>query len=78
MIDHVFLWVQDIARSRAFYETSLEPLGWGEIGTYRSTLEVKDVPDLYGYGDASGASICYYAANVFDFDGNGIEFVHKS
>ncbi len=37
MIDHVFLWVKDMVRSRAFYETSLEPLGWGEIGTYRLT-----------------------------------------
>ncbi len=57
MIDHVFLWVRDVARSRAFYAIYLEPLGWGKIGTYRSTPGTKDVADLYGYGDASGASI---------------------
>jgi predicted lactoylglutathione lyase len=135
MIDHVYISVTDIQRSLAFYTATLRPLGWSAIGNHYSASGPEDVPDLYGLGDdlygsgeAVGASIwlrerklgetglyvgivCdsneevdaayaaaikaggrdeggpadrtyfapgYYAANVADFDGNRLEFVHKA
>jgi catechol 2,3-dioxygenase-like lactoylglutathione lyase family enzyme len=32
MIDHIGLAVSDLARSRAFYEAALAPLGYGVVG----------------------------------------------
>lgn len=49
MIDHVYISVSDIGRSRAFYASALQPLGWRELGAYNSTTV--DVPDLLGFGD---------------------------
>jgi len=57
MIDHVFITVSDIARSRVFYAAALKALGWRDIGIYRSASGPEGIPDLYGYGDSSGASI---------------------
>ena len=61
MIDHIKLWVSDLARSRAFYEQALEPLG------YRVMME--NVPSGTGLGDkyprfwiAEGeATVCHVA-----------------
>ncbi|GED90037.1 VOC family protein [Streptomyces sp. 6-11-2] len=135
MIDHVYISVSDIEKSRAFYRDALKPLGWSEFGNYDATSGPDDVPDLFGLGDEtylSGAGVgssiwlrqrkpgetglyvgivCdsneavdaayaaainagaidegapadrtyfapgYYAANVADFDGNRLEFVHKA
>ncbi|MBB2943403.1 catechol 2,3-dioxygenase-like lactoylglutathione lyase family enzyme [Actinoplanes lutulentus] len=127
MIDHVFIPVTDIARSHTFYCTALQELGWREIGNYLAASGPAGIPDLYGFGDASGASVwlrhaeasvpavhvgfvapdrltvdasyqaaigagardngepavrdyftaSYYAGNVFDPDGNSLEFVTK-
>ena len=34
VIDHLTIWVRDVARSRAFYRAALEPLGFGELGPW--------------------------------------------
>jgi catechol 2,3-dioxygenase-like lactoylglutathione lyase family enzyme len=34
MIDHITIGVSDLARSRAFYEAALEPLGFAEAAVY--------------------------------------------
>ena len=49
MIDHVYVSVNDIGRSRAFYAAALQPLGWRELGAYDSTTP--KVPDLFGFGE---------------------------
>lgn len=127
MIDHVFVSVRDLHRSGIFYGAALRSLGWSAIGTYRAASGPAGIPDLTGFGDATGASIWlrddtsgfsaahigfvapdraavdvaytsaraagardngapavrdyfapgYYAANVFDPDGNSLEFVAK-
>lgn len=64
MIDHVYISVLDVDRSRASYAATLEPLGWREPGAYDSSTGPAGVPDLlgfgdraYGSGDAVGSSI---------------------
>ena len=51
MIDHVYVSVSDIGRSRAFYLAALQPLGWRELGAYDSRTGPADIPDLFGFGD---------------------------
>lgn len=134
MIDHVYISVSDVDKSRKFYAEALKPLGWRELGAFSASTAPADVPDLYGFADADygsgnkiGSSIWlrqrklgetglylglvadstdavdaayaaalkagaedrgapaeriyfapgYYAANIADFDGNLLEFVHK-
>ncbi|WP_067671663.1 VOC family protein [Nocardia miyunensis] len=56
MIDHVYISVSDIDRSRAFYVAALQPLGWKELGAYDSSTGPANVPDLFGLGDRSYGS----------------------
>lgn len=134
MIDHVYISVVDIDKSRRFYADALRPLGWREVGAFDASSAPAGVPDLYGFADSdygssdkTGSSIWlrmrtvgetglylgvvgdstesvdaahgaalkaggkdeggpaerayfapgYYAANVADFHGNHLEFVHK-
>ncbi|MFE0754923.1 VOC family protein [Inquilinus sp. NPDC058860] len=42
MFDHVSIGVADLARSRAFYDAALAPLGYGRI---------RDFDDAVGYGE---------------------------
>ena len=51
MIDHVYISVTNIERSRTFYAAALKPLGWHELGNYDSSSGPDGVPDLYGLGD---------------------------
>ena len=51
MIDHVYISVSDIDRSRAFYAAVLRSLGWRELGAYDSSSGPENVPDLFGFGD---------------------------
>ncbi len=51
MIDHVYISVTDIERSRAFYAEALKPLGWTPFGNYDAASGPDGVPDLYGFGD---------------------------
>lgn len=48
MIDHVSLAVSDPARSLAFYETALAPLGWKVISRFEGG---------FGIGSGDGASL---------------------
>ena len=57
---------------------ALKPLGWAGIGHYDAATGPATVPDLYGLGDRTYFAPGYYAANVADFDGNRLEFVHKA
>jgi len=54
VIDHIYVSVTDVEKSLAFYAASLKPLGWRELGPYRSTTE--GVPDLYGLCDIAYGS----------------------
>ena len=127
MLDHVFISVSDLARSIAFYEAALAPLGIAHVLDYDGRQGPAGHPDLKGFGangrvffwlrdgvvegraahvgfvadgiaqvDAAlaaaivaGASDVhppgaqlhydprYYAAQVRDPDGYGLEFVYK-
>jgi len=135
MIDHVYISVNNLERSLAFYAEALKPIGWSLSSSYDAASGPQGVPELHGLGDNAyvsgtglGSSIwlrqrkpgetglylglvCdsneavdaayaaaikaggtdegqpadrtyfapgYYAANVADFDGNHLEFVHKA
>jgi len=49
MIDHIGLAVTDIARSRAFYEAALKPLGYRFI--HDATNDVGGTAVMFGVGD---------------------------
>src|SRR5712691_4361365 len=51
MIDHVYISVNNIQKSLAFYLAALEPLGWREFGKYDAASGPDTVPALYGIGD---------------------------
>src|SRR5260370_8349507 len=51
MIDHVYISVNNIEKSLAFYLAALKPLGWREFGKYDAASGPDTVPDLYGIGD---------------------------
>jgi catechol 2,3-dioxygenase-like lactoylglutathione lyase family enzyme len=94
VIDHVYISVTDPERSLAFYLEALKPLGWRAFGSYDALVVVCDTNDAAdaAYAAAIGAGGIdegepadrtyfapgYYAANVADFDGNRLEFVHKA
>lgn len=50
MLDHVFISVSDIARSIAFYEAALAPLGIVHAHDYEGTDGPPGHPDLKGFG----------------------------
>lgn len=50
MLDHVFISVSDIARSIAFYEKALEPLGIVHALDYEGKDGPPGHPDLKGFG----------------------------
>lgn len=56
MLDHIYISVEDVPRSLAFYAATLEPLGWRELGRYDSATGPPGVPDLSGLGDSSYGS----------------------
>ena len=51
MIDHVYISVNNVEKSLAFYLEALKPLGWREFGRYDAASGPDTVPDLYGLGD---------------------------
>jgi catechol 2,3-dioxygenase-like lactoylglutathione lyase family enzyme len=60
MLDHIYISVNDVTRSLAFYVATLEPLGWRELGSYDSSTGPAEVPDLHGLADGaygSGAAV---------------------
>jgi len=120
MLDHVSIGVRDIARSRAFYQATLAPLGYamlrdGDHGVgfggadgfphfwLNESAEAKgpaaahlafaapsrDAVDAFHAAGLAAGAACngppglrpiyhpdYYAAFLFDLDGNQIEAVH--
>lgn len=50
MLDHVFICVSDIARSIAFYEKALAPLGIAHALDYDGRQGPAGHPDLKGFG----------------------------
>lgn len=50
MLDHVFLAVNDVARSIAFYERALAPLGIEHVHDYDGKDGPPGHPDLKGFG----------------------------
>ncbi len=50
MLDHVFITVKDIARSIAFYEAALQPLGITHVIDYDGQDGPEGHPDLKGFG----------------------------
>ncbi|RYD40872.1 MAG: VOC family protein [Verrucomicrobiaceae bacterium] len=50
MLDHIFLMVSDIARSIAFYESALAPLGIEHAVDYDGKDGPPGHPDLKGFG----------------------------
>jgi catechol 2,3-dioxygenase-like lactoylglutathione lyase family enzyme len=50
VIDHVYISVSDIKRSRKLYRAILESLGWRGFGEYKAPEHI-DTPDLYGFAD---------------------------
>jgi catechol 2,3-dioxygenase-like lactoylglutathione lyase family enzyme len=69
MIDHIGLAVTDIARSRAFYEAALKPLGYRFI--HDATNEVGGTAVMFGVGDEVDFVI---ADNERPGEGNHIAF----
>src|SRR5260370_8461472 len=70
MTDHLYISVNNIQKSLAFYLAALEPLGWREFGKYDAASGPDTVPDLYGIGDHTyisgtgvGSSICLRQRN---------------
>jgi len=73
-LDHVTIGVRDLARSRAFYERALAPLGLGE------TLTSEALPDEVEFGDGRewpfAISTAYAVAPVHvAFGAGGVEQV---
>lgn len=50
MLDHAFISVSDIARSIAFYEAALAPLGIAHVHDYDGKDGPPGHPDLKGFG----------------------------
>jgi catechol 2,3-dioxygenase-like lactoylglutathione lyase family enzyme len=53
MLDHVFLTVSDLDRSREFYSKALEPLGLHHTVDYDGANGPPGHPDLLGFGDGT-------------------------
>jgi catechol 2,3-dioxygenase-like lactoylglutathione lyase family enzyme len=77
MLDHIFLSVSDIARSIAFYEAALAPLGI----TARLDFDGKDGPpghpDLKGFG-ANGRMFFWLRKGVVEARALHVGFVARS
>jgi len=77
MLDHIFLSVSDIARSIAFYEAALAPLGI----TARLDYDGKDGPpghpDLKGFG-ANGRMFFWLRKGVVETRALHVGFVARS
>lgn len=56
MIDHVYVSVVDIDKSRKFCADALRPLGWREVGAFDASSAPAGDPDLYGFADSDYGS----------------------
>jgi catechol 2,3-dioxygenase-like lactoylglutathione lyase family enzyme len=76
MLDHVFISVSDIARSIAFYEKALSPLGIVHAVDYDGRQGPPGHPDLKGFG-AHGRVFFWLRAGVVEGRAAHVGFVAK-
>jgi catechol 2,3-dioxygenase-like lactoylglutathione lyase family enzyme len=74
MLDHVFLSVSDIARSTAFYEKALAPLGIAHVLDYDGNQGPAGHPDLKGFG-ANGRVFFWLRAGTVEGRAAHVGFV---
>ncbi|EJN04973.1 VOC family protein [Phyllobacterium sp. YR531] len=77
MLDHVFISVSDIARSIAFYERTLAPLGITHVLDYNGKDGPAGHPDLKGFG-ANGRVFFWLREGVVEGRAAHVGFVAKS
>jgi catechol 2,3-dioxygenase-like lactoylglutathione lyase family enzyme len=77
MLDHVFISVRDIARSIAFYEAALAPLGIVHAHDYDGKDGPPGHPDLKGFG-ANGRMFFWLREGVVEGRAAHIGFVANS
>ena len=77
MLDHVFISVSDIARSIAFYEAALDPLGIVHVHDYDGKDGPRGHPDLKGFG-ANGRVFFWLREGVVEGRAAHIGFVANS
>lgn len=76
MLDHVFISVSDIARSIAFYEAALAPLGIVHAHDYEGKDGPPGHPDLKGFG-ANGRVFFWLREGVVEGRSAHVGFVAK-
>lgn len=77
MLDHVFICVSDIARSIAFYEKALAPLGIAHALDYDGRQGLSGHPDLKGFG-ANGRVFFWLREGTVDGRAAHVGFVADS
>lgn len=77
MLDHVFICVSDIARSIAFYEKALAPLGIAHALDYDGRQGPTGHPDLKGFG-ANGRVFFWLRDGTVDGRAAHVGFVADS
>lgn len=77
MLDHVFICVSDIARSIAFYEKALAPLGIAHALDYDGRQGPAGHPDLKGFG-ANGRVFFWLREGTVDGRAAHVGFVSYS
>ncbi|PIF13026.1 VOC family protein [Janthinobacterium sp. 13] len=77
MLDHVFICVSDIARSIAFYEKALAPLGIAHALDYDGRQGPAGHPDLKGFG-ANGRVFLWLREGTADGRAAHVGFVADS
>jgi catechol 2,3-dioxygenase-like lactoylglutathione lyase family enzyme len=77
MLDHIFISVRDIARSIAFYEKALAPLGIVHAVDYDGKDGPPGHPDLKGFG-ANGRVFFWLREGVAEGRAAHVGFVAKS
>jgi catechol 2,3-dioxygenase-like lactoylglutathione lyase family enzyme len=77
LLDHVFITVKDLARSIAFYETALKPLGTAHALDYDGKNGPEGHPDLKGFG-RDGRVFFWLRQGDADAKAAHIGFVAKS
>jgi catechol 2,3-dioxygenase-like lactoylglutathione lyase family enzyme len=77
MLDHIFLPVSDIARSVAFYQAALAPLGVANVFDYDGRDGPPGHPDLKGFG-ANCRMPLWLRAGLVGTPGTHVGFVAAS
>lgn len=75
ILDHVTLVVSDYARSKAFYEKALAPLGSAEVHEFHAAAIAAGGKDFGAPGLRPEYHAKYYGSFVIDPDGHDVEAV---